>query len=263
MVQRRSFLFYAVFFYFACAPAFAQDGLQLSGVMQGERPTAIVNDTIVAVGDSVGNYRVSEIAVDHVIFEGKSGKVTKYLKEPEPETKTKNVKPAAVKPKAADKKPAIPATPAQAPQSNDKARKRLDGSIAYLKQADELLSGGFKFERLYAKAIDLCGEAEREAQAALTGLTDPTVRGQVNGHIARIRKAKEAISRERADFNTRVRSTIAAKKLFTGMTTQDALSSWGVPLMKSSGGTAERWVYQDGNGYQTELTFDQGILISF
>ncbi len=259
-MRRHSCFMYFIFALVAFGtPAFAQDDLQLSGVMQGKRPTAIVNDKVVGAGDSVGIYRVLEISADHVVFESRSGTITKYLKEPE----TKTAKPVPSKPQAAVQKPSNPPPASSGTQPGNKAREHLNNSMEYLRQGDELLKGDLKFERLYAKAVSLCDDAEREAQVALKGMSDAANRGQVNDIIARIRKAKEAILRERADFNTRVRSIVAAKKVITGMTSQDVISSWGAPLTKTVSGDVERWMYQDNNGYQKELTFNSGILVAF
>lgn len=248
-----------IFVVIVCVSALAQDDLQLSGVMQGDKPTAIVNDTIVAVGGIIDNYKVIEITSDHVVFEGKSGRFIKYLKEPQ----VKTVKPVSSRLQAAPEISPNPPPVVKGSKSIDDAQKHLNAAMDYLRQGDDILRGELKFERLYAKAVSFCDDAEREAQIALSELTDEKARNQVKGLIDGIRKSKEKISSARADFNTHIRSLVAAKQLVVGMTAQDVTSSWGPPLSKSNAGSVERWMYQDENGNQKETKFSDGTLVAF
>ena len=89
------------------------------------------------------------------------------------------------------------------------------------------------------------------------------MRAGIKDHIDKIYKAKQMIIKEKADFSTRVRSVISAHQVFSGMTQRDVISSWGSPLMQNRDGGVEKWVYQDNNGYQKELVFKDGVLVSF
>jgi hypothetical protein len=238
------------------------DDLQLVGIMAGSRPTAIVNDQVVAVGDSVGSQRVVEIGTDHVVFEGPRGRLTKHLKELE----TKETPKAAPvnKPKPAVK-PQLNAPPSPAPMGKipQKAGKHLDQSIEYLRDADELLKSQLKFNDLYERAGSFCANAAREAQLALNMIADEPSRKSVAQHITQVQKVQRAITRERDDFNTRVRTAIVNRQVFAGMTQQNVISSWGPPLSKTTIAAIERWVYKDPNGYQRNLNFSKGVLVSF
>src|ERR1041385_1296797 len=83
-----------------CALA-AAETLNVSGIIQGSQPTAIVNDKVVAVGEEIEGYRVVVIGQNSVTFENNQGKKTLYLKEEE-----KKTNPAAPKPQPA-LKPAV------------------------------------------------------------------------------------------------------------------------------------------------------------
>lgn len=242
--------------------ACAQEVPKLSGIMQGDVPTAILNDQIVAIGDEAGGFRVLEIGPDYVVCEGKRGTVRLGMADEgsaKEKTKSKKAQAAAAPVKA----PAATAAQGTTREMQAKARGYLDRSVEYLKEADKLLRSPFMFEWLYAKAIDLCEAADREAQMALRSVTEDALKMGIIEHIGKIRKAKELIVQEKANFNTRVRSLIAERQLITGMTQRDVVSSWGQPLMRNRDGAVEKWVYQDDKGHQKELVFKEGILVSF
>ncbi len=258
--MKNSFLVF-VFLLLLQISAYAQEVPKLSGIMQGDAPTAILNDQILAVGDETNGFRVIEIGPDYVVCEGKRG-VVRLSMDDEGSTKEK---PKTKKTQAAAPVKAPAATAAQGTtlEMQAKARKYLDRSVEYLKEADKLLKSPFVFEWLYAKAIDLCEAADREAQLALRSVTEDALKMGIIEHIGKIRKAKEMIAQEKANFSTRIRSMISARQVATGMTQRDVTSSWGQPLMRNRDGAVEKWVYQDGNGYQKELVFKDGILVSF
>jgi hypothetical protein len=245
-----------------CLSASAGD-LNLSGIFQGNQPTAFVNDQVVAVGDRIDGNRVVEIGNDYVVFENDKRRFVVHLKE----AKAVSIKPAVRSVTGATPPsvpritpPAKPASPVQVPE---KAGRYLDKSIENLRQADELLKSKVKFDGLYAKASMWCVDASREAQSALNNVSDEAGRNAVKDHLAKIQKLLTAIQKERAELNTRVRTAIANQQIFPGMTAQDVLSSWGTPLSKTNVGTLERWAYKDPNGYQRNLNFSGGILVSF
>ena len=120
-----------------------------------------------------------------------------------------------------------------------------------------------KFEDLYLQAAGLCSKAEREAQEAISGVSSDAGRTEIRQHIDRIRRAKAAIAREKAELNTRFRSAIAVGKILSGMSAQNVIESWGPPLSKTDVGKVQKWAYKNGDGYQTECVFNRGILISF
>jgi hypothetical protein len=245
------------------AAAFADGNLQLSGIMQGSRPTAIVNDTIVAAGDFIEGYLVVEVGPDYVVFQNDQEKVVRRLKEEDKTNVKKGTASAtgATPPKApvvnapADQRPAA-ATP-------ERAGKRLDQSMEYLRQADDLLRAQIKFDALYVKAVSLCEEAAREAQAAIKLAPDEISRKSMQQHLAKIQKVQAAVVREKENLNTRVRTAIVNQQVFAGMTPQNVISSWGEPLSKTNVGKMERWAYKDANGYQRNLSFSNGVLVSF
>lgn len=242
--------------------ACAQEVPKLSGIMQGDVPTVILNDQILAVGDETNGFRVVEIGPDYVVCEGKRGVVRLSMAD-EGQTKEKPKSKKAQTAAAPVKAPAAAATQGTSRDMQAKARKYLDNSVGYLKEADKLLKSPFVFERLYAKSIELCEAADREAQSALRSVTEDALKMGIVEHIGKIRKAKEMIVQEKANFSTRIRSMISARQVATGMTQRDAASSWGQPLMRNRDGDVEKWVYQDDNGYQKELVFKDGILVSF
>jgi|CXWL01.1.fsa_nt_gi hypothetical protein len=259
----RLFFCFVVLCLSLCPSVFADDALKLSGIMNGVRPTAIVNDQIVAVGDSIDGFQVFEIGADYVVCQNKKGNVELRLKQDDV---------AVVKPKAVSlntvvpkdiKAPEVSKTQSTNNREDLQARKYLDRSIEYLKQGDALLKSPLAFERLYSKAADFCDNADREAQAAFRSVTGEAFRAGIKEHIDRVRQAKQAILKEKANFNTRVKSMIAAHQIITGMTQRDAVSSWGAPLMQNRDGGVEKWVYQDNNGYQKELVFKDGILVGY
>lgn len=240
---------------------FAQEAPKLSGIMQGDSPSAIINDKFVTVGETVDGYRIVEIGEDYVQCEGVRGALRLSLAQPEAS------KDRSKKQKAAASAPVPPAVAASAQgtqqQMQLKAAKFLERSIDHLKEADRLLKSPLVFERLYAGAIEMCDAADREAQSAMRSVTGDTPKAGIANHLQKIRKAKEAIVKEKAEFTTRIRTLIAAKQVATGMTQRDVVSSWGAPLMQNRDGTLEKWIYQDANGYQKELVFKDGILVSF
>jgi hypothetical protein len=248
------------------------DGFELSGIFEGRVPTALVNDQIVGIGDQVGGYRVVEIGGDYVIIEDTKHKVTLHLKEsktaapkvlPKPPSPS-GATPPAKPPMAGMQSPSAPAlNPAARVQVPEKAGRHLDRSMDDLRQADELLKSPVKYDELYAKAAFMCSEASSEAQTALSGVADTAARNVIKEHLVKIQKVQQAITRERADLNTRVRTAVANQQIFNGMTTQNVISSWGPPLTKTNVGTLERWAYKDANGYQRNLNFSKGILVSF
>lgn len=241
--------------------ACAQEVPKLSGIMQGDSPTAILNDQILAVGDETNGFRVVEIGYDYVVCEGKKGLVRLSMaQEDSAKEKPKTKKSQAAVPARA---PAAAAAQGMNPQMQQKAAQFLEKSIDRLKEADKLLRSPFVFERLYDKAIELCDAADREAQSAMRSVTGDTPKAGIANHIEKIRKAKTAIVKEKAEFSTRMRSLIASRQVATGMTQRDVTSSWGQPLMQNRDGTLLKWVYQDANGYQKELVFKDGILVSF
>jgi hypothetical protein len=243
------------------ATALAQDGLNLSGIVGG---TAIINDQVVAAGDSVGDLRVVTVAGDHVVLEGKAGKTLLRLKELD----AKASKPAMARPSASGATPSMKpqAAPAAANPSQkvpEKASKHLDRSIENLKEADALLRSPVKYDALYVKAASYCDDAAREAQTALRLIYDEASRRPVTLHIAKVQQVRNAIIREKEELNTRVRTAIVNRQVFAGMTDQNVIASWGVPLSKTNVGPQERWAYKDPNGYQRNLNFSKGILVSF
>lgn len=250
-----------------CPLVFAEDGPKLSGIMNGPQPGAIINDQIVRVGDSLDGLRVVEIGADYVLCQTSKGKIELRLHEAETVEKT-NKALGTKQPRGANsvKSAAAIQAPAPAPTSGSKdlkARKSLNRSIEYLKEGDALLKSPLVFERLYAKAASLCDDADREAQAAFRAVADDALRLGIKEHIDRVRQAKQKILNEKSNFNTRVRTLISAHQLMTGMTQRDVVSSWGQPLMQNRDGGLEKWIYQDNNGYQKELVFKDGIMVSF
>lgn len=241
----------------------AQGSPKLSGIMQGETPTAIINDQILAVGEETDGCRVVEIGADFVVCEAKKGTVRLMLAQAQDDLKADKGKSKTVSASPVVEAPVAAAAQGTTQQMQARARKSLDKSIEYLKEADALLKSPFMFEWLYAKAIDLCEQADREAQSALRSVAEDAVKQGVNTHIEKIRKAKEMIVKEKANFNTRIRALIAARQLITGMTQRDVVSSWGQPLMRNRDGELEKWIFQDGNGHQKELVFKDGILVGF
>lgn len=244
---------------------FADDALRLSGIIAGDQPSAIINDQIVSVGDRVGNVQIIAIAQDHVIYQGARGPVKLNLsssvssdKQPRSPLSQPLVSPEV----NADRSVSSSQNPVST-KASDKARMYLEQSVEYLKQADELLKSPVVYERLYTKAADLCDLADRQAQQVFRFVTDEAVRVNVRDHIDRVRKVKNAILKEKADLATHVRSLIAARQIKTGMSMRDVTSSWGSPLMQNRDGQTEKWVYQDNNGYQKELVFQDGILIGY
>jgi hypothetical protein len=259
--MRPIFLFGFVWFVLMTGSVSAEE-IKLSGIMGGDRPGAIINDQIVTVGDSVGNFRIVEIGGDYVVAEGPKGRVTVRLKEEKaaaPKAKPAPAlfgKPAAPKPKAA----AAPAAPVQVPE---KAGRRMDRSMDALRQADAVLKAPIPSDMMYVKAVGLCDEAAIEAQAALKNIPEGPGRKEVQNHLAKISKVKTAIIRDKEELNTRVRTAIVNRQVFQGMTMQNVISSWGVPLTKTTVGAQERWAYKDPNGYQRNLSFIEGILVAF
>lgn len=250
-----------VFVVFLQLSVFAEEAPTLSGIMQGDSPSAIINNKFVTVGETVDGYRIVDIGADYVQCQGQRGIVRLSMAQEDStkeQSKTKKSQNAAPV-----KAPAATAAQGTTREMQAKARKYLDRSVEYLKEADKLLRSPFMFEWLYAKAIDLCEAADREAQLALRLVTEDALKMGIIEHIGKIRKAKELIVQEKANFNTRIRSMISARQIVTGMTQRDVVSSWGQPLMQNRDGTLEKWVYQDANGYQKELVFKDGIMVSF
>ena len=63
------------------AMANADEGFNLSGIMNGSAPSAIINDKIAGVGDNVDGCQILEIGADHVVCQGPGGIVNLRLKE--------------------------------------------------------------------------------------------------------------------------------------------------------------------------------------
>ena len=237
----------------------ADQSLRLSGIMNGEEPTAIINDQILAVGDSVEGVRIIEIGSDFVKCHGAQGtfelklNTSALVSKPKVPANssivaTKDVKPSSIKSNSA---------------KDLQARTSLNQSLELLKQADTLLKSPLVFERLYVKSAQLCDEAEREAQTAFRVVNDDAFRLAIKQHIDKVRQAKEMILKEKANLATHIRSLIAAHQIKTGMTSRDVSSSWGPPLMRNRDGQLEKWVYQDNNSNQKELVFRDDILIAY
>lgn len=246
-----------------CALVHADENFKLSGIMNGSAPSAIINDKIVGVGDNVDGCRITEIGADHVVCQTPAGTVNLQLNEggaAEPAAKAQT--PAVNRPPKAKSMIASSNNAADGPADTE-ARKHMERSMAFLKQGDELLKSPMVFERLYSKAAELCDESDREAQIAFRSATGEAMQAGIRNHIEKVRRAKQIILKEKADFNTRIRSLVAARQILTGMTQQNVNSSWGPPLMQNRDGELEKWVYQDNSGYQKELVFKGGILISF
>lgn len=256
-------LFAAVVMFFPVV--FADEVLKLSGIMAGDKPTAIINDQIVAVGDWVGDIEIKAIAADHVICQGKQGRFELRLNVSDSPVITSN-KAAAIASQAKNVsqqnkvQPSGNSAPAPVPV---KVRRYLEQSLEYLKQADELLKSPLVSERLYTKAAHLCDLADKEAQQTFRFASSDEVRKNVKAHIDKVRRVKGTILAKKSDFATHIRSLIAARQIKTGMTSRDVTSSWGPPLMQNRDGQLEKWAYQDANGRQKELIFRDGILIGY
>ncbi|MBL8013319.1 MAG: hypothetical protein JNN05_05675, partial [Candidatus Omnitrophica bacterium] len=141
------------------SPGFAEEAYKLSGIMAGDKPTAIINDQIVAVGDWLGNVRVTRIGEDHVICQGQQGAFELKLNvSASPVIKTE--KSGAVKPAVDLGAKTKTSTVAEASQGSaeipGKARRYMEQSVEYLKEADQLLKAPLISERIYTKAADLC-----------------------------------------------------------------------------------------------------------
>lgn len=247
------------------AMANADEGFNLSGIMNGSAPSAIINDRIVGIRDNVDGCQILEIGADHVVCQGPGGIVNLRLKEA-----AAAQAPAAAK-NETSKPVAKPAKQVNSPAGKSiedgpadvQARKLMERSVVFLKEGAELLRSPMMFERLYAKAAELCDEADREAQGAFRLASGDALKAGIKNHIDKVRQAKDIILKEKADFNTRIRSLVSAKQILTGMTQQNVNSSWGPPLIRNRDGEVEKWVYQDNSGYQKELVFKGGILVSF
>lgn len=63
-------------------PKSSRDGLELTGILWGgEKPTAIVNQTFLNVGDSNDQYSVIKILQDRVVLKDKTGEFELRLKQ--------------------------------------------------------------------------------------------------------------------------------------------------------------------------------------
>lgn len=269
-MQERLFMFKLLFCFFALLlfsslnVSFAED-LKLSGIMNGQNPTAIINDQVVAVGDSVSGVQIIEIAADHVVCQGPKEQWVLRLNEEGNSAAPRPKVVAQEKPKTSsnDHVNQEPETSNANDPKNVQSRRALDQSIELIKQADALLKSPVVFERLYSKAAEVCDEADRQAQNAFRQAGDDALRVSIKKHIDRVRKAKQSVLKEKADFNTHIRTLISSHQIKTGMTARDVVSSWGNPLMQNRDGEVEKWVFQDNNGYQKELVFKDGILVGY
>lgn len=262
--MKKSFLVF-VLTVFLQNSSFAQEAPKLSGIMQGDAPAAILNDKIVAVGESVDGFRVIEVGADYVDCEGRRGVVRLMLPQAQAASKKTSVsgsKPAGATPPSMPVAASSPSTPALS-SNQAKAEKYLAKSFDYLKQADAVVKTPLLFERVFDKSIELCEAAETEAQNALRSAVGNDAKAGIANHIEKVRKAKNDIAKEKANFNMRIRSYIAAKQVVAGMTQRDVTSSWGQPLMRNRDGNLEKWVYKDNYGNQKELAFQEGILVSY
>lgn len=63
-------------------PKSSRDGLELSGILwEGEKPTAIINQTFVNVGDTTDQFSVIKILQDRVVLKDRTGEFELRLKQ--------------------------------------------------------------------------------------------------------------------------------------------------------------------------------------
>ncbi len=63
-------------------PKSSRDGLELTGILwEGTKPTAIVNQTFLGVGDSTDQFSVVKISQDRVVLKDKTGEFELRLKQ--------------------------------------------------------------------------------------------------------------------------------------------------------------------------------------
>jgi len=69
------------FFFAYTGPRSPRDGLDLTGILwEGEKPTAIINQTFLKTGDSMGPFSVVKILEDRVVLKDDNGEFELRLK---------------------------------------------------------------------------------------------------------------------------------------------------------------------------------------
>jgi hypothetical protein len=228
--------------------------LEVTGIMPGEKPVAVVDGKVVKLGDKIGGYTVQEINAGSVKFRAENG--SDLSKKLGAEHKAK----AETAPQPPEKRAA--GNPVQADIS-DNIRRSQD----YARQADDLLSEQKVMSvGKYNEALSLYDKSERELQYALEKTADHEDKQKISASIKIVRDGHDAVSMKKRSLEKEIENAVRSRKAVLGMTRADVVNSMGSPEKKNQadyqGSSEEQWIYGDPMDGGKLLYFNDGIVTS-
>ncbi len=248
------------FLFVVSGSVLAQTSLEVSGIVSGRDPVAIVNGETVKQGGRVQEFTVEEIGRDFVRFTSASGEsVTKRLGEKAVDahqTPVENI-PSPVRDPISDSD-----RDATVKQYAAQAAQDIDAADHFLR------SQGVANPAAQKQAIALYGKAERGLQLALEKTAVETeARNTIKTAIAGVRDISRKLSKEKRDLEEKIRTAVESHKVVMGMTKEEVIKSVGRPgsvnTANDRGDVKEQWIYGDPSRKATYLYFNNGILSSF
>ncbi len=235
---------------------FAQYNLEITGIMQGEEPLAVVDGKVVKKGDKIGEIEIVAVGRDFVHFKIGDETVTRYLAKIEktvvsPVEKNKNIE-------------------QNYSMVDYKAQTQLEENIQkaqeYVDQADNLLKEQKVMSvKKYSEVLSLYDKSEREFQYAFEKPMDNEYRKRISTSIRILRDGKVQLTTKKRDFEEEIEKAIDDHRVVLGMTKNDVIRSLGNPNEGNSsnyqGTERDQWIYgKTLNGKY--LYFDDGMLTS-
>ncbi|MCA9400128.1 MAG: hypothetical protein KC713_00775 [Candidatus Omnitrophica bacterium] len=240
--------------------SYAQNGLEVEGIMFEDNPVAIVNGEIVKVGDMIEGVEIIDIGEDFVKFSSNQGGY--YISRLGELSQKKNDKVNHNQFLNAQNQTDSGYSKELREKTNDNILNAMD----YVTEATNALqSHKIPSIKSYQHALDLYGKAERELQYGLERTLDVEYRNKIKAVLSGIRSDKDLLYLDKMNLEKLIKDAIRNNKLVQGMTKSDVNRSWGrantVNRSNYSGVRQEQWIYNDEERQrEAYLYFDEEIL---
>lgn len=253
--MKRRFLISSCLLLLGLSLAIANEEYELSGIMQGNPPVAIINQELVEVGVSLGRCSVHAIKTESVDLVCGDTHILKTIVLPEVENST------VIVPKVRR----VTEGSVEA-QLDEKLAKKISEGDTHWAQARAFVANKKVFSQndydavlaIYDNAIQLFRFAQNIAK-------DSMMKGGMKQKIDAVMAEKARVHGAKVQFLAGLKAAIASKQILLGMSKEDVLQSKGKPKSFNpadfQGVSLEQWIYNEKDK-ELVLNFENDILIS-
>jgi hypothetical protein len=250
---------WGIWFLLMILPVFSEEPpIEVSGIMTGTTPMAIVNGTLLKTGDMIRGMRVEEIRSDSVRFRLADGamivhQLKKEIKKQEQTSDSRGNREIKYHENSEDGE-----------ITKEKVKENFTRAYIYLTDAERVSQQEILSVADFQKIIALYDKAERELKSNLGKVHEDQAHNDFQSVLVRVKAQRDGAIKRKQQLEDQIQYAIKKNLLVPGMTKFDVIRSWGDPITVNKGNfgnnVAEQWVYQGSREKERYLYFAEDIL---